>query len=230
MDRQRSASLSSLHSSYKVHGRPPRSYDSLPSHRRRPLRPVNDNAALLRSPGPLESMLKTTTETGDIGLFTIKPSVPPATFHLGQRSRPTLDDAHVLHASRSRTLRNEPIRDDRRRLPSHRRDTISEIVSLYGSDTQLSSPSLSKDDAWDCRFLTSNSSRQIPLHKSSSTLSKHPSLASLQRPRSPYPYPTRLKRSDIHPASPALMDNGSVDYLRRVDLDRVSHVCRNSAL
>jgi hypothetical protein len=45
-----------------------------------------------------------------------------------------------------------------------------------------------------------------------------------QRPRSPFGYPARLKRSDMRPASPALTKNGVVDYSRMVELDRVSHV------
>ena len=46
----------------------------------------------------------------------------------------------------------------------------------------------------------------------------------MQRPRSPFPYPTRLKRPGVRPASPALTENGSVDYSRMVEIDRVSHV------
>ena len=227
LDEHRSASLGSLHHTFRAHDLTPNVYNSLPTPRR-PLRPINDNVHLLRSPGPLESMLKTTTETGDIGLFTIRPSIPPATYHPAPRSRPGICDAQLLHASRSKLLQNEPIRNDRQRLPSHYRDTTSEILSLYGSDSQPSysrSLSSSHDDGWRSYSLNTSNSRHISHQKSSATLPHQSSLASLQRPRSPFPYPTRLKRSGIRPASPALMENGCVDYTKMVELDRVSYVC-----
>lgn len=226
-ERQRSTSAASLHTTFKAHNVSTDAYSSLPSQQRRPLRALNDNANFLRSPGPLESMLKTTTETGDIGLFTIKPAVLPATYHAAPRPRPGLADAQLLQASRSRLLQNEQARDDRRRLPSHYRDTTSEIISLYGSDTQPSysrSLSSSNEDGWRSYSMTTSSSRQMSHQKSSATLPNHSSLASLQRPRSPFPYPTRLKRPGIRPASPALMENGCVDYTKMVELDRVSYV------
>jgi hypothetical protein len=223
-----SASRGSHHNTFRTHGLTANVYNSLPTPRR-PLRDINDNAQFLRSPGPLESMLKTTTETGDIGLFTIRPSIPPATFHPAPRSRPGLCDAQLLHASRSKALENESMRDDRQRLPSHYRDTTSEILSLYGSGTD-SQPSYSRslsssnDDGWRSYSLNTTHSRHISHQKSSATLPHHSSLASLQRPRSPFPYPTRLKRPGIRPASPALMGNGFVDYTKMVELDRVSYV------
>ncbi|KAK1981443.1 hypothetical protein LZ30DRAFT_83437 [Colletotrichum cereale] len=45
----------------------------------------------------------------------------------------------------------------------------------------------------------------------------------LQRPRSPFPYPTRLKRPGVRPSSPALTENGLVDYSRMVEIDRISY-------
>lgn len=45
-----------------------------------------------------------------------------------------------------------------------------------------------------------------------------------QRPRSPYPYPTRLARPGIRPSSPALTENGLVDYSRMVEIKRIPQV------
>lgn len=234
--RQRSASNSSLHSSYSRHGARHGNF-SLPLHRppshRRPLHSLNETASLLRSPGPLESMLKTTTETGDIGIFSIgpvpspAPPPPPATYHQPPRPRPHIRDVSLLPPSRSRLAYEDCyFQDDRRRLPSYR-NTTSEIISLYGSDTQPSysrslSPSL--DDGRRSYSLTTCSSRNMLSQRSSGTLQSQASSAGLQRPRSPFPYPTRLKRPGVRPSSPAMMENGGIDYSRMVELDRVSYV------
>lgn len=233
--RQRSASHSSLHSAYSRHGGRPGNYSlpiSRPPSQRRPLRSLNETASILRSPGPLESMLKTTTETGDIGIFSISPhpSLPPqpATYHQPSRPRPHLRDANLLPPPRSRMAYNDGYyHDDRRRLPSSYRDTTSEIISLYASDTQPSytrsfSPSL--EEGRRSYSMTTCSSRHMAPQKSSGTLQSHSSGSGLQRPRSPFPYPTRLKRPGVRPSSPAVTENGGIDYSRMVELDRVSHV------
>ncbi|KAF7546355.1 hypothetical protein G7046_g9324 [Stylonectria norvegica] len=195
--RQRSASHGSLHSTYRSHGPHGRSNNYTlprPPSQRRPLRSVKENSNLLRSPGPLESMLKTTTETGDIGIFSIRPAPPSVTYHYPPRPRPHFGDASLLKRPHSRGTDDGYFHDDRKRLPSYR-DTTSEIISL---------------------------SRKIPSHKSSCTLQSQSSVGGLQRPRSPFPYPTRLKRPGVRPASPAVTENGGVDYSKMVELDRVS--------
>ncbi|KAH7023261.1 hypothetical protein EDB80DRAFT_35469 [Ilyonectria destructans] len=223
---QRPASQNSHYSSHRSHVKPGHhAHSRPPSHQRRPLRSVNENSTLLRSPGPLESMLKTTTETGDIGIFSIKATPPSVTYHHPPRPRPSFGDAGLLTRPHSRGLDDNFVHDDRKALPSYR-DTASEIISLYGSSTQPSnsrsfSPSL--DDGRRSYSLTTCSSRQLPSQKSSCTLQSFSSSGGLQRPRSPYPYPTRLKRPGFRPASPAMTDNGGVDYSKMVELDRVSY-------
>lgn len=220
---RRSASHGSLRSSYKSHGRPPAGFPR--SHR--PLRSVNENAGLLPSPGPLESMLKTTTETGDIGIFSIKPIAPAATTHLRARSRPGIDASSIFRPESRGSSRTESRISCRRQCSD--RDTNSEIISMYGSERTLSprvaSLSPRSGPSYQRSFsLTSNVSRQLPRQRSSSTLRSPSSGGTLQRPRSPFPYPTRLKRPGIRPYSPALTENGHVDYSRMVEIDRISHV------
>ncbi|KAK7421899.1 hypothetical protein QQX98_001893 [Neonectria punicea] len=139
--RQRSASQNSLHSSHRSHGKPGNHVHSLPPSQRRPFRGVHETSTLLRSPGPLESMLKTTTETGDIGIFSINPTPPSVTYHHPPRPRPNFGDAS-LSRPHSRGLEDGFMYDDRKALPSYR-DTTSEIISLYGSSTQ---PSYSRSE------------------------------------------------------------------------------------
>ncbi|KAI1465786.1 uncharacterized protein F4812DRAFT_466210 [Daldinia caldariorum] len=154
-----SSSHGTLHSSYS-HGRSTHGPSPVrPLHK--PLRSVNENSVLLPSPGALESMLKTTTETGDIGIFSIKP-IPP--------------------------------------LPQRREDIGLRSYSM-----------------------TTCESRQLSHHKSTTTLQSQASGGPLQRPRSPFPYPTRLKRPGVRPASPALTETGRVDYSRMVEIDRASY-------
>lgn len=225
--RQRSASQGSLNSSYRAHGKfNGNTYPRLPMQRR-PLRSVKETSSMLRSPGPLESMLKTTTETGDIGIFSIKPIPPSMTYHHPPRSRPAFGDESLRMRPRSRNEDAEP-RDDRRRLPSYR-DTTSEIISLYesGTSTRPSYPSSfapSLDEGGRSYSMTTCDSRQIPSYQSSCTLQSSSSNNAAQRPRSPYPYPTRLRRPGVRPASPAITEGGVVDYSRMVEVDRVSYV------
>jgi hypothetical protein len=46
----------------------------------------------------------------------------------------------------------------------------------------------------------------------------------VQRPRSPFPYPARLKRPGFRPSSPVLADGGGVDYSRRAEIERTPNV------
>lgn len=226
--RQRSASHTSLRSQYRYQTRMINYTNPRPPAQRRPLRSVNENVALLRSPGPLESMLKTTTETGDIGIFSIRPN-SSAQFARPSRSRSHARDADLLLPMRTSGYDENYYchPDDHRKLRSYR-DTTSEIISLYGSDSQhtlLSSVSpASLEDDHRSYSMTTTSSKRIPSQKSTGTLQSQSSGGGFQRPRSPFPYPTRLKRPGVRPASPALRDNGDIDYSRMVELDRFSQV------
>lgn len=229
---QKSGSQKPLHKPYMSPGRLSNTIHGVPqsASQRPPLKPVSENSNLLRSPGPLESMLKTTTETGDIGLFTIKPSVPPATYHAPSRPRQGIADVTLLQASRWKWNEGCHHSDDRRFLPSSYRDTTSEILSLYGSDAHSSRTfTPSNDGAQRSYSLTTCSSRHMPSQRSSGTHQSQCGGSGQQRLRSPFPYPTRLKRAGVRPSSPALTENGGIDYSRMVELDRAPHQARQSS-
>jgi hypothetical protein len=221
---RRSVSHGALNSAYSSHGRlPPPSFDPF----RRPLRVVNENAGLLASPGPLESMLKTTTETGDIGVFSIGSQLPCAhTFHQLPRAWSGISKANRPPRSGSRGSDRPVFQDDRRRLPSYR-DTTSEILSLYGSDNHYPSPRprlrYYDDGSHRSYSMTSYGSGRTFYARTGGTPVPFAGVG-LQRPRSPFPYPTRLKRPGVRPASPALTEDGSIDYSRMVGIDHVSYV------
>ncbi|QBZ63792.1 hypothetical protein PoMZ_05482 [Pyricularia oryzae] len=161
---RRAASHGALNVAYNSQARPtPRSL--LRQGSQAHLADANEYPALLPLPGPLESMLKTTTETGDIGTFSIRPS---ATFHQlprqhaafwddGSRSTPQRQTESV-ERSGGRVRRE----DDRRRLPSYRDPSTPDIISM-------------------------------------------------------------LKRPGVRPSSPALTENGNVDYTRMIGIDHVSY-------
>lgn len=190
-------------------------------------------------PRGFENMLKTTTETGDIGMFSIKPSRVPQSFSTPRRSVGAYSDGGVQRPKQPFQPYGVPIIDDRRRLPSYARDTTSDVTSVYETASQKSVNRAFEES--DCR---SYSMTQISYP--SYTLSNHKSYASLrsqqdtsgngggftrvngllQRPRSPFAYPTRLKRPGFRPSSPALTDGGLVDYSRRAEIDPLTYVSR----
>lgn len=228
--RLKTTSNGSLHSTYTAYGShlPSSSVGSrgqVPAQRR-PLRSISQNSTLPPSPGPLLSMLKTTTEMGDVGAFPIRQRpVTPTAYHQLPRSRPELVAA--TPPPRYTPKRSDALyyADDHKPFRSYR-DTTSEIISLYAYDNQpfyFGSGSPMLDDSCHRSYsITTNSSRHLPSQKSSAIMQSHSSGGEVQRPRSPFPYPTRLKRPGVRPASPAVAGNGCVDYSRMVELDRVS--------
>lgn len=189
----------------------------------------DDNRSVGSMNKALESMLRTTTETGEIGIFSIKPSRvpqsqntprrPPAPHDNGlQRPKPTFQPYGV------------PVVDDRRRLPSYARDVASEVNSMNDSASQKSAARNFENADYRSYSLTQTSypSYTLSNYRSYSSLrsqqdgNPHASTGvngPLQRPRSPFAYPTRLKRPGFRPSSPALTDGGIIDYSRRAEIE-----------
>ncbi|CAG8976057.1 hypothetical protein HYALB_00010339, partial [Hymenoscyphus albidus] len=179
-----------------------------------------ENRSPANLPKAFEGMLKTTTETGDIGMFSIKPSrVPPpinSPRRLGsyKENGPPKQQFHPYGV---------PAVDDRRRLPSYARDATSELISMYQSPSQKSSRRFDDND-YRSYSMTQTTSYTLSNHRSYASLRSQPEGPSmLQRPRSPFAYPTRLKRPGFRPSSPALTDGGGVDYRRRAEIDRTPY-------
>ena len=180
-------------------------------------------------PRAFQGMLKTTTETGDIGMFSIRPSRVPQPLNTPRRVGASYQE-NVAQKPRSNFqpygLRNV---DDRRRLPSYTRDASSEVMSMYETASQNSASRMFDDPDYRSYSMTqtSYSSYTLSNHRSYASLKSQPDANGLlQRPRSPFAYPTRLKRPGFRPSSPALIDGGAVDYSRRAEIDRAPHVSR----
>jgi hypothetical protein len=171
-------------------------------------------------------MLKTTTETGDIGMFSIKPSRARQSLSTPRRIGGSYNDNGLQKSRQTFQPFGVPNVDDRRRLPSYARDATSEVISMYETASQKSASRVFDDPDYRSYSMTQTS-------YSAYTLSNHRSYTSLrsqqdnsglpQRPRSPFAYPARLKRPGFRPSS-ALTDGGLVDYSRRAEIDRTPYV------
>lgn len=176
-------------------------------------------------PKALGGMLKTSTETGDIGLFSIKPSrVPQSVNNPRWTPGPYHDDS--IQKQRKFPPYGVPTNDDRRRLPSYARDASSEVISMYETASQKSASRPYDDPDYRSYSMTNtHSSYALSNHRSYASLRSQPDAGGRpQRPRSPFAYPTRLKRSGFRPSSPALTDGGAIDYSRRAEFDGMSYV------
>ncbi len=185
----------------------------------------NENRTPMSLPTALNSMLKTTTEIGDIGQFAIKPSrLPPSRKPIGTRSD------HLLQESRQplQLQNGQQEVDDRRRLPSYARDATSEIVSLYETASQKASSRprvfANPDHRSYSMTQTSHSSNALSNHRSYTSLRSQPELGLLPRPRSPFLYPVRLKRLGFRSTSPIPTEGGRVDSSRNTEFERASYV------
>jgi hypothetical protein len=198
-----------------------------PAASRLSTRGTDENRSPATLPRAFESMLKTTTETGDIGMFSIKPSRVPQSTGTPRRMGAGYNENGLQKSRQTFQSFGVPNVDDRRRLPSYSRDATSEVISMYETASQKSASRVFDDADYRSYSMTQTS-------YSAYTLSNHRSYASLrsqqdgngllQRPRSPFAYPARLKRPGFRPSSLALTDGGVVDYSRRAEIDRTTYV------
>lgn len=231
---RRSASHGALSSSYAAQGHAnSESGHQMPSFR--PLRSIREHThAYLDPAASVDGMLRKTTETGNIGVFSINNTRSHHQLYSKPnklRARASLNDLRPPPRPFSRNSDRHPNQDDRRHLPSYR-DSTSEIISMYGSENH-SSKSLSSSLTTPCDDLgqrsysmTTCGSRGYFMSRSNGAQQSEEFQGRGQRPRSPYPYPTRLPRPGIRPSSPALTENGVIDYRKMVAINRVSHVSR----
>jgi hypothetical protein len=208
--------------------------------RRQPQVSGKENEAPSQVPNVLDSMFKTSPETEEPGLLTAK--VSSLLLQLPANSKRLISsytvDNHNIDDSNKPPLQKQQADsylsgpsqiDDRRFLPSYGRVVTPETISMYEIPSQKLIRSHMNDDAgyrkhvmaMEQNFQMSNT---LSYHRSYASLKSQPEPSLLQRPRSPFPYPTRLKRLGFRPSSPALTDGGVVDYRRRAEIDRPSTV------
>jgi hypothetical protein len=190
-------------------------------------REPDENRSPATLPRAFEGMLKTTTETGDIGMFSIKPSRARQPLSTPRRIGGSYNNNGLQKSRQTFQPFGVPNVDDRRRLPSYARDATSEVISMYETASQKSASRVFDDPDYRSYSMTQTSYSAYTLsnHRSYTSLrSQQDSSGLLQRPRSPFAYPARLKRPGFRPSSPALTDGGLIDYSRRAEIDRTPYV------
>ena len=203
----------------------PRTATSERGHRSGAPRVSEENRSPSNLPRSFQGMLKTTTETGDIGMFSIKPSRIPQALN-SPRSNSMSYVEGVQKPRHNFQPYGVPIVDDRRRLPSYSKDTTSEAIALYQSSSPRPGHQVAQNSDHRSYSMTQASSYALSNHRSFASLrSQQEGAALLQRPRPPFAYPTRLRRPGVRPSSPALTDGGLVDYSRRAEIERIHPVC-----
>ena len=171
-----------------------------------------ENAISAPEPSSILGMLKNTTETGDVGQFSVKSNRKPVP---GVRASPAIVARGPSNPRRHPDLGGHfDIHHDRRRPTGRSRfddtpSSASSSLSGHGIRTYhgpFRDPSLEEHRSYS---LTQSS------YVSHSLTNRHPYLNEVNqaraigldgRPRSPFAYPTRLKRPGYRPSSPALSD------------------------
>lgn len=167
----------------------------------------NENVNFMQKPSSIQSMLRNTTETGDVGQFSIKPSrVPTAT------SRPS--------PASSSKARNTPSKS-RQPMPYYYADIgcnglHGRMPSPNGSGSSSHGPrpirgphrAPSFEDYHSFSMTQSSYTSHGLNHRHPYGNGSHHSRTDLYngRARSPFAYPTRLKRPGYRPSSPSLSE------------------------
>ena len=176
-------------------------------------------------PRSFQGMLRTSTET-DIGQLSTRPSRIPPPLH-ASRTNSVAQQGELSRLEQAFEPYGGPRLDDRRRLPSYARDNSSEIISMYETASQKAHDRAFENFDRRSSSLTRTSYSTNALYNQRSYTSLRSQAGGnghVQRPKSPFAYPTRLRRPGFRPSSPALTDGGMVDYSRRTEIGRIPYV------
>ncbi|MCJ1299740.1 hypothetical protein MMC08_002533 [Hypocenomyce scalaris] len=158
------------------------------------------------TPSSLQAMLKNTTETGNVGQFSIKPTrIPYPTTRRASQRQMSSDTRASAQRHPEQHRESEQAKEKYIPFRSYRDTTASSVISLYQSESQKSLHVPSETDNQDYHSYSMTQSS-----RNSYSVSNQRSFANLRAPgeltRSPLAYPTRLKRPGYRPSSPALSD------------------------
>ena len=167
----------------------------------------DESSKFMNKPSSIQSMLRNTTETGDLGQFSVKPSRVQTAI---RRSSPASSSKSRHTPSRTRRIRsfhNESgaYNGPRSPMPSPNRSRSSSFGQRpFRGPYQA--PSFEDYQAYS---MTQSSYTSHSLtHRYPYGVGHHYNRLDLQngRPRSPFAYPTRLKRPGYRPSSPSLSE------------------------
>ena len=173
---------------------------------------IGGQSSFPQTPSSIQSMLKNTTETGDVGQFSIKPARVPSMIHRASKSPNT--NQPILTKRRHNGGPIHEQKDGRQTSMYPSGSSASMVSTSYNSHQQSSYRNAHRRSAGEEEDERSYSMTQCSI--TSQSFSNHPSHTDFQlhhpgefrgvRPRSPFAYPTRLKRPGYRPTSPALSD------------------------
>ena len=195
--------LSSNHPARNGVGQP---QDGSQGDRSRTATPNGDESLdVLKNPSSIQSMLRNTTETGNVGQFSIKPSrVPPSLPRpLKARTTPSKQRQPAAYYNRNEDS------NGRHTYFHHRQETTTSNSS--SSQSQLPRPHRGPARSPSVEDYRSYSTTKSP-YRSHGPTTHHLHINGghggphNMRPRSPFAYPTRLKRPGCRPSSPALSE------------------------
>jgi len=177
-------------------------------------------------------MLKTTTEYGDLSTLPTKqnrlpkrPYGPPR-----QSSGMSRTSSHISRPGSLKSMRSSLLSGENPSMPGSwpygHPQVHSQALQHIGIDTRFSGPNgsgrslasvandrLTPDDRSYSMTNSLHLSRSLNNHQSLASLRSQPMQA---RPRSPYVYPTRLRRPNYRPTSPAFSDTVSINHNREI--------------
>ena len=168
----------------------------------------DENLDKLKNPSSIQSMLRNTTETGNVGQFSIKPSrVPPALPRPSKaRVTPSKQRQPGVHYNRYEddSVRHTQSHSRQAKTASNGSGFQSHIPRPYPGPAR--SPSIEDYRSSSTTKSFYASQNLTPRHPHSNGV--HGGLGGPQslRPRSPFAYPTRLKRPGYRPSSPAMSE------------------------
>ena len=201
--------LSELPSNHPARNGVGQPHDDLHDGRSRTGTPNGDeNSNILKNPSSIQSMLRNTTETGNVGQFSIKPSRVPPSLPRPSKARATpnkqrqpgayynrVEDSNIghpkLHARQETTASNGSGFQNQIPRP-HRGPARSPSIEDYRSYSTTKS-------SYASHGLTAH-------HPLTNGGHGGPGGPQNLRPRSPFAYPTRLKRPGYRPSSPTLSE------------------------
>ncbi|KAL8940536.1 MAG: hypothetical protein Q9216_002753 [Gyalolechia sp. 2 TL-2023] len=158
------------------------------------------NATSLPTASAIQSMLKNTTELGDAGQFAAKSTKIPRyktnpTIHTREKKHYQPRRPYATHAEEHRILQRHYYSNQNDPREHSLRDNHSSRTN--GRHSLISD---SQDQRSDSITQSSNTSRRVSVHPSLLNIRPYGRVG--PRPRSPYAYPSRLRRPGYRPSSP----------------------------
>jgi len=185
------------------------------NHSRRELN-IGAYDGLSKTPSSIQSMLKNTTETGDVGLFSIKPARVPSIIYRTPKSPSTAQSIPIKKRHVAGRLHEHRDGSQLSRHPSSANAPV-EATSCRNHNQRSyrdarSGTTGDEEDERSYSMTQSSITRRSFSHRPSPTALQFHNQEDFRgmRPRSPFAYPARLKRPGYRPSSPALSDYHSL--------------------